>query len=193
MVEDITADKPYLLQCVFGVNAKQGLTRVWRTIGIFTDLPKSLTNAQALTSAAGDHSFRKVFWDQFGDNSRTPLLADKMKQLMELHRMAGPALQNLSTKLWLTDAIPTSYFGLICRLVEALAQVDVWKHSACIEGAQQAFAHFKMHIPMMGCERVATGVPPEGKAQRKPEMYMEDALKGAQQIEKICSKEKLFP
>jgi hypothetical protein len=49
-----------------------------------------------------------------------------------------------------------------------------------------------MHIPMLGCERVATGVPPEGKPHRKPENYMEDALKGAMQIEKICSKDKLF-
>jgi hypothetical protein len=39
---------------------------------------------------------------------------------------------------------------------------------------------------------VATGVPPEGKPNRKPEKYMEDALEGAMQIEKICSKDRLF-
>ena len=124
----------------------------------------------------GDNSFWKEFWDQFSDNSRTSLLADKMKQLMELHRMAGPALQNLSTKLWPADAIPTSYFGLVRRLVEALAQVDVWKCSACIEGATHAFARVKMHVPGLGIERVATEGPLESKPHRKPENYLEESL-----------------
>jgi hypothetical protein len=41
--------------------------------------------------------------------------------------MAGPALQDLSVKLWPTEAMPTSYFGLLRRLVDAPAQVDAWK------------------------------------------------------------------
>jgi hypothetical protein len=61
----------------------------------------------------GNNSFRKEFWDQFEDSNRTPFLADKMKQLIELHRMAVPALQDLSVKLWPTGALPTSYFGLL--------------------------------------------------------------------------------
>jgi hypothetical protein len=63
------------------------------------DLPKSLVDAQAFTPASRDHSFQKEFWDQFGTTSRTPLLADQLKQLMELHRMGGPTLQDLSVKL----------------------------------------------------------------------------------------------
>ena len=58
---------------------------------------------------------------------------------------------------------------------------------------QQAFACFKMHVPVLDCEQVATGGPPAKKPDRKPEKYMEDALKGAIQIEKICSKDKPLP
>jgi hypothetical protein len=62
-----------------------------------------------------------------------------------------------------------------------------------MEGAQQAFAHFKMHVPVLECERVAIGGPLATKPDRKPKKYMEDALKGVIQIEKICSKDKLLP
>jgi hypothetical protein len=34
---------------------------------------------------------------------------------------------------------------------------------------------------------------PKSKPDRKPEKYMEDAHKGALEIEKICSKDVLFP
>jgi hypothetical protein len=44
-----------------------------------------------------------------------------MKQLMELHHMAYPELRDLSVKLWPTTAMPTSYFGLLRRLVDAPA------------------------------------------------------------------------
>jgi hypothetical protein len=120
---------------VFGANGKQELTQVWRAAGAFLDLPKSLAGAQAYTLAPGDNSFRKEFWDQFGDTGLTLLLSERMKQLMELHRMAGPALQDLSVRLWPTEAMPTSYFGLLRRLVDALAQVHAWKQSSCIKGA----------------------------------------------------------
>ena len=157
------------------------------------DLPKSLADAQAFTPALGDQSFQKGFWDQFGTTGRTPLLADQLRQLMELHRMGEPALQDLSIKLWPTEALPTSYFGLLRRLVEAPAQINAWKHSAFIEGTQRAFAHFKVQVPVMECAKVVTGGPLKNKPDRKLEKYMADALKGALEIEKICSKEEFFP
>ena len=91
--------------------------------------------------------------------------------------------------LWLTRR---DYFSLLRRLVEAPAQVDVWKRSACIEGATHAFARVKMHVPGLGIERVATGGPPESKPHRKPENYLEESLQGAKQIEKICPKDRIF-
>jgi hypothetical protein len=112
---------------------------------------------------------------------------------MELHRMGGPTLQDLSVKLWPTKPLPTSYFGLLRRLVDAPTRMDAWKRSACIEGAQQAFAHFKVQVLVLECAKLVTGGPPKNKPDRKPEKYMEDAMKGALEIEKICSKEEFFP
>jgi hypothetical protein len=67
------------------------------------------------------------------------------------------------------------------------------KRSTCIEGARQAFAHFKVQVPVLECAKVVTGAPPKNKPDWKPEKYMEDALKGALEIEKICSKDEFFP
>jgi hypothetical protein len=49
-----------------------------------------------------------------------------------------------------------------------------------------------MHVPGLGIERVATGGPPESKPHWKPENYLEESLKVAKQIEKICSKDKIL-
>ena len=64
----------------------------------------------------------------------TPL-SDQLKQLTELHRVAGLAMKDLVLQLWSVDPIPTSYFGFVKRLVGAWLWIDAIKHSACIEGA----------------------------------------------------------
>ena len=65
------------------------------------------------------------------------------------------------------------------RLVDALPRIDVAKRSACIEGAQMAFARVKMHWAKMKATDVAIAGPPKGKDHRKPERYFEDVLAGA--------------
>ena len=46
-------------------------------------------------------------------------LNDQLKQLMELHRVAGLAMKDLIVQLWPAEPIPSSYFGLVKRLVDA--------------------------------------------------------------------------
>ena len=70
---------------------------------------------------------------------------DQLKQLVELHRVAELALKDLIIRLWPAEAIPSSYFGLVKRLTDALPRVEAVKHSACTEGARMAFARVKMH------------------------------------------------
>ena len=74
----------------------------------------------------------------------TPL-NDQLKQLMELHRVVNLAMKDLIVQLWPSEPIPSSYFGLVKRLVDALPRIDAVKHSVCIEGARMAFARVKMH------------------------------------------------
>lgn len=134
---------------MFGARRRRELTQVWCTAGVFSDLLKSLADAQAFTPAPGDPSHQKEFWDQFPATGRTLLLIGQLKQLMELHRMGEPALQDLSINLWPTEPLPTSYFSLLRWLVDAPARIDAWKRSAYIEGARQAFAMVKVQIPVL--------------------------------------------
>ena len=44
---------------------------------------------------------------------------DQLKQMVELHRVAELAMKDLIIRLWPAEAIPSSYFGLVKRLVNA--------------------------------------------------------------------------
>ena len=97
--------------------------------------------------------------------------------------MSGLAMKDIIVRLWPAESIPSSYFGLVKRLGNALPRVEDVKHSALIEGARMAFAHVKMHWAKMKAAIVPVEGPPEGKDHRKPERYLEDVLEGAHLIE----------
>ena len=88
--------------------------------------------------------------------------------------------------------IPSSYFGLVKRLGDALPRVEDVKSSACIEGARMAFARVKMHWAKMKAVKLATEGPPAGKEHRTPERYFDDVLKGSRIVEGQCSKDIIF-
>ena len=54
-------------------------------------------------------------------------LSDQLKQLVELHMVAELAMMDLIIRLWLAEAIPSNYFGLVKRVMEACARLDVVK------------------------------------------------------------------
>ena len=72
-------------------------------------------------------------------------LSDQLKQLVELHKAAELAMKDLIVRLWPAEPMPSSYFGLVKRLVSACPRLEVIKRSVCIEGAWMAFDHVKMH------------------------------------------------
>ena len=92
--------------------------------------------------------------------------------------MSGLAMKDIIVRLWLAGPIPSSYFGLVKRLGDALPRVDAVKRSACIEGARMASARVKMHWAKMKAADVAVEGPPGCKDQCKPECYFEDVLEG---------------
>ena len=71
--------------------------------------------------------------------------ADQLKQLIELHKAAELAMKDLIIRLWPAEPIPSSYFGLVKRLVSACPRLDVVKRSVCIEGGQMACSRAKVH------------------------------------------------
>ena len=190
--EQIAASKPFLLQSKFGSQKYALLTRVWGSPDAFVDLPKSVTDAAQFFRAREGSSTEKLFWSQYlAPEHPTPLI-DQLKQLMELHRVVGLAMKDLILQLWPAEPIPSSYFGLVKRLVDERPRIDIVKRSVCIEGARMSFAHVKMQWAKMKATEVASAGPPEGKDHRKPERYFGDILEGARVVEGKCSKDAMF-
>ena len=101
-------------------------------------------------------------------------------------------MKDIIIRLWPTETIPDSYFGLVQRLVDAVPRIDAVKQSACIEGARMAFARVKTFWGKMKAIDVAAKSPPKGKDRPRPERYFEDVLEAARLIEGQCSKDIMF-
>ena len=118
--------------------------------------------------------------------------SDQLKQLVELHRVAELAMKGLIIRLWPAEAIPSSYSGLVKRLVNACPRLDVIKRSVCIEGARMAFARVKVQWTKMNALKLATEGPPEGKEHRTPELYFDNVLEGSRIVAEQCVKDIIF-
>ena len=55
----------------------------------------------------------KLFWSQFSMPKRPLLLNEQMAQWAELHKISGSAMKDVVVRLWLTEPILDSYFGLV--------------------------------------------------------------------------------
>ena len=78
-------------------------------------------------------------------------------------------MKNVIIRLWPTEPVPNSYFGLVQRLLDAAPRIDVVKRSVCIEGARMAFARVKTFWGKMKAIDVAAKSPPKGKDRPEPE------------------------
>ena len=76
---------------------------------------------------------------------------DQLKQLVELHQAAELAMKDLVVRLRPAEPIPSSYFGLVKRIVGACPRLDTIKRSVCIEGARMAFAPCKVALGEASC------------------------------------------
>jgi hypothetical protein len=115
-----------------------------------------------------------------------------MKQLMELHQMAESAMKDVCVWLWPTEPLPSSYFGLVQKMRNAVLRVDVVKRSVCIEGARMAFARTMVHWLKIKPAEMATGPPPPGKEHRCTEQYFPVVMDGARAIEAQCAKDGIY-
>ena len=102
------------------------------------------------------------------------------------------AMKDVIVRLWPAEPIPSSYFGLVKRLVDACPRLDAIKLSVCIEGAWMAFARVKLQWAKMSATSLATEGPPVGKEHYMPEKYFNDILEGSCIIEGMCSKDIIF-
>ena len=98
-------------------------------------MPRSISDAAQFYRAEEGNTVDKLFWSQYLAPNYLVPFADQLKQLIELHRAAELAMKDLIIRLWPAQAIPSSYFGLVNRLVSACPQLAVIKRSICMEGA----------------------------------------------------------
>ena len=160
--------------------------------GVFAKLPRSIADAAQFYRAEERNTADKLFWSQYlAPNYPVPFV-DQLKQLIELHKAAELAMKDLIIRLWPAEPIPSSYFGLVKRLVSACPRLDVIKRSVCIEGARMAFARAKVHWGKMDAEKLMTEGPPEGKEHHKPELYYDSVLKGSRLAAEQCTKDIIF-
>ena len=101
-------------------------------------------------------------------------------------------MRDFIIRLWPAEPIPSSYFGLVKRLVSACPRLDAVKRSVCIEVARTAFARVKVQWVKMDVVKLATEGPPAGKEHRTPERYFDDVLEGSRIVEGQCSKDIIF-
>ena len=101
-------------------------------------------------------------------------------------------MKNVIVRLWPSEPIPSSYFGLVRRLVDAVPHIDAVKRSVCIEGGQMAFSRVKTCWGKMKAIDVVAKGPPKDKDHHAPEHYFEDVLEAARLIEGQCLKGIIF-
>ena len=138
-------------------------------------------------------STEKLFWSQHLGSEHPMPFSDQLKQLVELHRLAGLAMKDLIVRLWPADPIPSSYFGLVQRLVSDYPWLEAVQRPVCLEGACMAFASVKTHWEKLDARKLMTEGPPEGKEHRRPEHYFDGVLEGSRLVAEQCSKDVIFP
>ena len=119
--------------------------------------------------------------------------SDQLKQLVKLHRSAELAMKDLIVRLWPAEPIPSSYVGLLQRLVSACPRLEAVKRSVCIEGVRMGFARVKTHWAKLDAKKLITEGPPEGKEHRRPEHYFDGVLEGSCLVAEQCSNDVIFP
>ena len=155
-------------------------------------MPCSVSDAAEFFRAEEGSSTEKLFWSQYLAPEHPVPFSDQLKQLVELHRVVELAMKDLIIRLWPAEAIPSSYFGLVKRLVGACPRLDVVKRSICIEGARLAFSYCKVWWAKLAAVKLATEGPLEGKEHRTPERYFGDVLEGSRIVADHCAKDTIF-
>ena len=191
-MKKIAAGKAFYMQSKHVKVNYRLLTRIRSSPGAFTDLPRSVLDATQFYQAEEGSSMEKLFWSQYTGTEHPMPLSDQLKQLVELHKAAEQAMKGFIVRMWPGDALPSNYFGLVRRLVDACPWLEVVKRSVCIEGARRAFARVKVKWAKMDVVKLVKEGPPQGKEHRHPEMYYEGVLKDARLVADECTKDTIF-
>jgi hypothetical protein len=88
-----------------------------------------------------------------------------LKELSIVHERARKAMKSLAKTLWLTETPPEGMAKLASRYKGARCRFELWKTSACREGAREAWAMVKTRFTKLEPEHMAHVGPagPDGQ------------------------------
>ena len=121
----IAAGKTLFMQSKHVEEAFLLLIRIRSSPGTFAKLPCSVSYAAEFYRAKEGSSTEMLFWSQYAGAKHPMPLSDQLKQLVELHRAAEVAMKDFIVRTWPGEPLPTSYFGLIRRMVNACPPLEV--------------------------------------------------------------------
>ena len=188
----IAVGKKFFMQSKHVEEAFLLLTRIRSSPGAFADLPRSVSDVAEFYRAQEGNSTEKLLWSQYAGAEHPMPLSDQLKQFVQLHRVAELAMKDFIVRTWPGEPLPTRYFSLIRRMVNACPRLEVIRRSVCIEGARRAFARAKVHWGKLDAEKLVKGGPPKGKVHRHPELYNDGVMKSACLIADECTKDTIF-
>ena len=87
-VKKIAAGKKFFMQSKHVEEVFLLLTRVRSSPRVFTDLPRSVSDAAEFYRAEEGSSTEKLFWSQYTRTEHPMPVSDQLKQLVELHNAA---------------------------------------------------------------------------------------------------------
>ena len=112
-MKKIVAAKAFYMQSKHVKVNYRLLTQIRSSPGAFPYLPRSVSDAAQFYQAEEGSSTEKLFWSQYTGTEHPMPLSDQLKQLVELHKAAEQAMKGFIVRMWPSDALPNSYFGLV--------------------------------------------------------------------------------
>src|SRR5215216_3063351 len=90
---------------------------------------------------------------------------DVLKEITIVHERARKAMKSMTRALWPSDTPPESMEDLANLFQGARCRFELWKSSACREGAREAWAMVKMRFTKLDPNHMARVGPqgPDGK------------------------------
>ena len=71
------------------------LTQIWSSLGAYADTPHSVSDTAEFFRAEEGSSTEKLFWSQYLAPEYPVPFTDRLKQLVELHRVAELAMKDV--------------------------------------------------------------------------------------------------
>ena len=103
-------------------------------------------------------------------------VGDLLQDLSQLHERARPAMQGVAQALWPSSFLPNGMGELVDMLQGARRRFQLWKISACRQGAREAWAMVKTRYTKLDPNHMAEVGPAGPDGQEIPVSLVYDQV-----------------